>query len=113
MSRPRSAIPANPDPEIFSLPGPQAIRKMVFPCQRLQLQDAARILGCSYLTIYRRSIRGNLGFDVRVDPETGHRYVLVDDLIQYIFPADSGGETRLVIPPAGKKKRGRPRNPVF
>lgn len=115
MPQPRSAIPEDPSPDIFSMPGPQAIRKLFFPRQRIQLQDAARILGISYLTVYRRSIRGNLGLEVRTDPETGHRFVLVDDLIRYLFPGESGegtGGTRLVIPPGGKKKRGRPRSPV-
>lgn len=112
MSQPRSAIPVNPDPEIFKLPGPQAMRRLVWPAQRLQLQDAAKFMNVSYITVYRRSLRGTLGLEVWTDPHTGKRYVMVEDLIRYLYPGETAGEARLVIPNPGKKKRGRPRSPV-
>ncbi len=91
------------------LSGAEALRNHFNPRQRLRLKEAAQCVGLSYSRFFRRVQAGTLGLRVRKD-EIGERFVLLDDLISYIFPP-SETETISSSSPA-KKKVGRPRKPV-
>jgi hypothetical protein len=88
------------------LSGPDALRAYYFPRQILHLNEASQCLNMSYPHFYRRIRAGTLGLRIRKN-EVGERYVLLDDLIAYLFPpADQPSSS-----PASTRKRGpgRPR----
>ena len=90
------------------LSGPDALRAYFAPRQVLRLKEAALILNLSYSHFFRRIQAGTLGLKIRKN-EVGERFVLLDDLILYLFPA-SGPDSASSAPPPTKKKLGRPRN---
>ncbi len=88
------------------LSGPQALRVFFFPRQVLRLKESAECLGMSYAHFFRRIQAGTLDLRIRKN-EVGERYVLLDDLISYIFPPSEPDSSS---PPSAKKaKPGRPR----
>ena len=98
----------NPSTVIPSgLSGPDALRAYFAPRQVLRLKEAAACVGMSYSHFFRRVHAGTLGLKIRKN-EIGERYVLLDDLISYIFPtteqATSASPTK-----KAKAKLGRPR----
>jgi hypothetical protein len=103
-------------PKDFSFPGPEALRAYFFPRQTIQIQEAARVLGIGREAMYRGSAAG-LKFSRRPG---GRQFVLLDDLISYLFPSHQpeNPETTTTssencpngaIGAMEKKKTGRPR----
>ena len=90
------------------LSGPEALRAYFAPRQVLQLKESAECLGLSYSHFYRRVQAGTLNLRIRKN-EIGERYVLLDDLIRYIFPPTEQDSSS--PPPARKRGPGRPRKP--
>ena len=88
------------------LSGPDALRAFFAPRQRLRLKESALCVGLSYSRFYRRIQDGTLGLRVRTD-EIGERYVLLSDLIVYLFPEEQPAQPS--ITPPVKRKLGRPR----
>ena len=87
------------------LSGSAALRAYFAPRQILKLKETATILGLSYSHFYRRVQAGTLNLKVRKN-EIGERFVLLDDLILYLFP----DVTDSASPPTPAKRRpGRPR----
>jgi len=96
--------------EFSSLSGPQALRAHFFPRQTLQIQEAAKILGVARETLYRRSYRGTNG--LKISGGNGSRqYVLLEDLIAYLFPSSINNTDAPSAPPQPEpiRKVGRPR----
>ncbi|MHB8422323.1 MAG: hypothetical protein ACYDAM_06065 [Leptospirales bacterium] len=93
---------------IAGLSGPQALRDFFNPRQVLKLKEAAQVLNYSYSHFFRRIQAGTLGLRIRKN-EIGERFVLLDDLIAYLFPPAEHFPSP--TPPA-KKKPGRPRKNV-
>ena len=89
------------------LSGPDAFRAYFFPRQILRLNESAECLGMSYSHFFRRVQAGTLGLKIRKN-EVGERFVLLDDLIAYIFPPTE--QANLPSTPHKKAKAGRPRN---
>lgn len=87
--------------------GPQSLREYFAPRQVLRLKEAAACIGMSYSHFFRRVQAGTLGLKIRKN-EIDERFVLLDDLILYLFPA-SGTDSASSSPPSSKKKPGRPR----
>jgi predicted DNA-binding transcriptional regulator AlpA len=88
------------------LSGPQALREFFDPRQVLRLKEAAQVLNLSYSHFFRRIQAGTLDLRIRKN-EIGERYVLLDDLITYIFPPT---EESLSSPTLARKRGpGRPR----
>lgn len=87
------------------LSGPDALRAYFAPRQVLRLKEAALCLNLSYSHFFRRIQAGTLNLKIR-ENEVGERFVLIDDLISYIFPPT---EQATYSPPIVKKKLGRPR----
>lgn len=100
LNRPSTVTPPG-------LSGPDALRAYFFPRQVLRLNESAECLGMSYSHFFRRVQAGTLALKIRKN-EVGERFVLLDDLISYIFPA-SGTDSATSSPPSAKKKPGRPR----
>lgn len=97
--------------------GPEALRSFFFPRQVLQIQEAARILGIGREALYKRIWRGDHSLKIRKFPG-GRQYVLLDDLISYLFYSESPKSKELnssQLPNCTigvmeeKKRRGRPR----
>ena len=93
---------------IAGLSGPDALRAYFFPRQVLRLNESAECLGMTYSHFFRRVQAGTLGLKIRKN-EVGERFVLLDDLIAYIFPPEESASSPL---PSPKAKIGRPRKPV-
>lgn len=90
---------------IAGLSGPQALRDFFNPRQVLKLKEAAQVLNYSYSHFFRRIQAGTLSLKIRKN-EIGERYVLLDDLISYLFsPAE---ESTSSLTPK-KRGPGRPR----
>ena len=90
------------------LSGKDRLRAYFEPRQVLRLKEAAQCIGQSYSYFFRGVQAGTLGLKIRKN-EAGQRYVLLDDLITYIFPSE---ESPSSPPPAKKAKPGRPRKNV-
>ena len=90
------------------LSGPDALRAYFAPRQVLRLKEAALCLNYSYSHFFRRIQAGTLTLKIRKN-EVGERFVLIDDLISYIFPPT---EQATSSPSPAKKKLGRPRKTV-
>jgi hypothetical protein len=93
------------------LSGPDVLREYFAPRQRLRLWEAAKCIDLSYSRFFRRIQAGTLNLRVRTD-ELGSRYVLLDDLISYIFfPADihQPDTDPHSLQPSKKRGPGRPR----
>lgn len=87
------------------LSGPDALRAYFAPRQRLRLKEAALCLNYSYSHFFRRVQAGTLNLQIRKN-EVGERYVLIDDLVTYIYPPS---EQATSSSPPKKAKAGRPR----
>ncbi len=90
------------------LSGPDALRAYFAPRQVLRLKESAECLGMSYSHFFRRVQSGTLDLKIRKN-EVGERFVLLDDLIQYLYPDDTSTEHQSE---AKRKKVGRPRKSV-
>ena len=90
------------------LSGPDALRAHFAPRQILRLNESAECLGMSYSHFFRRLQVGTLDLRIRKN-EVGERFVLLDDLISYIFPSEEFPSSPL---PTKKSKPGRPRKNV-
>ena len=90
------------------LSGPDALRAYFAPRQVLRLKEAALVLNLSYSHFFRRIQAGTINLRIRKN-EVGERFVLLDDLILYLFPF-TGTDSASPSPPSVKKKSGRPRN---
>ena len=91
------------------LSGPDFLRAFFALRQILRLKEAAECLGMSYSHFFRRVQAGTLGLKIRKN-EAGERYVLLDDLILYLYPPS---DPALSSPPESQKRKpGRPRNSV-
>ena len=86
------------------LSGPDALRAHFAPRQILRLNETSQVLGMSYPHFYRRVQAGTLDLRIRKN-EVGERYVLLDDLISYLFPPEESTSS----PMPAKRKPGRPR----
>ena len=91
-------------PSNAGLSGPDALWAYFEPRQVLRLKEASEVLGMSYPHFYRRVQAGTLGLRIRKN-EVGERFVLLEDLILYIFPPEESTSSQ--TPP--KRKPGRPR----
>lgn len=99
-------------PENFHFSGPEALRAYFFPRQTVQIQEAARVIGVGREAMYRGSADG-LKFSRR---PSGRQFVLLDDLIAYLFPSSqpenpepSTTSSENYTIGATEKKPGRPR----
>lgn len=88
------------------LSGSAALRAYFAPRQVLRLNESAQCLGLSYSHFFRRIQAGTLGLKIRTN-EVGERFVLLDDLIVYLFPPTERASSP--PPPAKKRGPGRPR----
>ena len=69
----------------FELAGPALLRKTFYPRQRLTITELSQVIGLSRDRIYKRIRAGK--FDLRVRRnECGTPFVLLDDLIAYLYP---------------------------
>lgn len=93
---------------IAGLSGPDALRAYFAPRQILRLNETAQVLNYSYSHFFRRIQAGTLSLRIRKN-EVGERFVLLDDLIAYIFPPTEESPSPT---PAKKRGPGRPRKAV-
>lgn len=93
----------------IGLSGADALRAFFGLRQVLRLNESAECLGLSYSHFFRRIQAGTLSLKIRTN-EVGERFVLLDDLIAYIFPPTE--EASSTPPPAKKRGPGRPRKAV-
>jgi hypothetical protein len=92
---------------IASLPGPERIRMMFWPAHKVGLSQASKVINLSVSRMSRRRRAGTLSLKISQD-EYGKFFVLVDDLVDYLYP--SLGQAASPVPlPAPKRGRGRPR----
>lgn len=100
-------------PQDFSASGPALIRKFFFPRQRLKLSDLPQVLGLSRDRIYLRIKNGQFDLKIRKD-EVGRPFILLEDLIAYLFPEEKKDVTPVtpVSPETQKRPVGRPRKAV-
>lgn len=87
------------------LSGPDALRAYFAPRQVLRLNETSEVLGLSYSHFFRRIQAGTLSLRIRKN-EVGERFVLLDDLIAYLFPPAEESPSSM---PAKKRGPGRPR----
>lgn len=73
--------------DLLEMSGPARVRAMFFPKVRVGLGEVSRILGMSYMQIYKRMREGTISIQVRKE-KGGHPFVMVDDLIAYLYPSD-------------------------
>jgi len=90
------------------LSGPDALRAYFAPRQVLRLNETAQVLNYSYSHFFRRIQAGTLSLRIRKN-EVGERFVLLDDLIAYLFPPTEQDSSS---PSPAKKRPGRPRKTV-
>jgi hypothetical protein len=88
--------------------GADALRAYFFPRQVLRLNETAQCLGLSYSRFYRRVEAGTLTLRIQKN-EVGERYVLLDDLIHYLFgpPTEQANSSPQKVQ---KRGPGRPRS---
>lgn len=91
------------------LSGADALCAYFAPRQVLRLNETAQVLNLSYSHFYRRVQAGTLALKIRKN-ELGERFVLLSDLISYLFSPSE--QTPSSPPPALKKRPGRPRKAV-
>lgn len=104
-AKPKKSSPLTP-----GLSGPDALRAFFAPRQVLRLKEAALCIGLTYPHFFRRLQAGTLDLKIRKN-EVQERFVLLDDLILYLFP-DSGTDSASSSPPVKKRGPGRPRKSV-
>lgn len=92
-------------------PGALLLAQQFQPKHRLSITDVCPVLGLSRDGLYKRIRTGKIALRIRKD-ELGRQFVLLFDLIAYLFPEVSDSLTALpsgtLEPPANKRKRGRP-----
>nr|EES52025.1 MAG: hypothetical protein UBAL3_94580001a [Leptospirillum ferrodiazotrophum] len=76
-------------PQNFNFSGPEALRAYFFPRQTVQIQEAARIIGVGREAIYKRQWRGNTALRLSRRPGSKRQFILLDDLISYLFPPEN------------------------
>lgn len=98
-----------PSDSSLELSGPASLRSAYFPLQRLKLSEVSKILGLSYSRLCARRREGSLDLKISAD-EVGQPFVLLDDLIAYLYPRPTPGLSPVLVPPETKKRGpGRPR----
>ena len=98
-----------------SLPlGAILLAQQFHPRHKLSIPDVCPVLGLSRDGLYKRIRTGTIGLRIRKD-ELGKQWVLLSDLISYLFPETES----MTAMPSGmpeitveKRKRGRPRKAV-
>lgn len=100
---PQKSSPLTP-PTPPGLSGVDFLRAYFAPRQRLRLKEAAGCIGLSFSQFFRREREGTLGLRIRKD-EIGERYVLLNDLVSYLFPDEDSGHALMPT----KMRPGRPR----
>ncbi len=114
---PKNAFLYTNPPNNFFASGPESLRAYFFPRQVLQIQETARILGIRREALYKRLWRGDKSLKIRKSPG-GRQYILLDDLISYLFDSETTKNKELESPSSSncthsvleeRKKRGRPR----
>jgi hypothetical protein len=103
-------IDSNINLSIFSLEGPAAVRAQFFPRQRITIIEAGKILGIGYHQIWRLNKAGRLRLRIRTC-DADRSYILLDDLIQYLF-SSAENTVSSHTKKTEKKKLGRPRKSV-
>ncbi len=91
--------------DLLELSGPARLRAMFFPKFKLKLSEVAPVLGLTYLQFYKRMKKGTISIHIKKE-NGGHPFVMVDDLIDYLYPADALSPSWR---PEPKKGPGRPR----
>ncbi len=118
MQMPAQAFRWTNPPQDFTFSGPEALRAYFFPRQTIQIQEAARIIGVGREALYKRQWRGDESLKIRKRPGNGRQFILLDDLISYLFPSSipENPELQTTSPEnytngvaVEGKKRGRPR----
>lgn len=104
-STPQKSSPLTPP----GLSGPDYLRAHFAPRQVLRLKEAALVLDLSYPHFYRRIQAGTLALKIRKN-EVGERFVLLEDLIAYLFPPSEFNLSPSAHPTP--KRLGRPRKSV-
>ena len=115
---PKQAFRWTNSPQKFQHSGPEALRAFFFPRQIVQIQEAARIIGISRESLYKRQWRGDHSLKIRKPPGKGRQFIILEDLIAFLFPHET--DEKIDLPAtlsvnyingvvAEKKKRGRPR----
>ena len=92
-------------------PGALLLAQQFHPRHKLSIPDVSPVLGMSRDGLYKRIRTGTIGLRIRRD-ELGKQWILLSDLIIYLFPEISELPSGL---PSGmpeitveKRKRGRP-----
>ena len=98
---------SHPTPQKSSSPasglsGADALRAYFAPRMIIHMKEAAAVLNLSYSHFFRRLRDGTLNLKVRKN-EVGERFVLLEDLILYLFPESASTPTQT------KRRPGRPR----
>ena len=94
-------------------PGALLLAQQFQPKHRLTIQDVCPVLGLSRDGLYKRLRMGKLNLKIRND-EYGKKFILLSDLISYLFPEISDSLTAMPsgtpeLPFAKEKSRpGRP-----
>ena len=103
-------------PEHFHFSGPEALRAYFFPRQAIQIQEAARVIGKGREALYKRQWRGDNSLKISKPPGSGRQFILLDDLIAYLFPpenplptAPANATSECTNGVTAKSKPGRPR----
>ncbi len=92
-------------------PGALLLAQQFHPRHKLSVPDVSPVLGLSRDGFYKRLRMGKLSLRIRQD-ECGKKFILLSDLIAYLFPEISESMTALPSgmpePLVEKRKRGRP-----
>ena len=96
----------------FELSGPALLRKAFYPRQRLTITELSAIIGLSRDRLYKRIVAGKLNLKVQKN-ECGLPFVLLEDVIQYLYPNHVPSLSPALSPDPGpapvKRRPGRPR----
>ena len=96
----------------FDLPGPALLRKTFHPRQRLSITELSQVVGLSRDRIYKRIRAGKFNLPIQRN-ECGIPFVLLEDVIQYLYPNHTPSLSPACHPdqPENKPRRGpgRPR----
>ena len=110
---PRPAHRSRCMPNITFPPGAILLAQQFHPRHKLSIPDVSPVLGMSRDGLYKRIRTGKIGLKVRRD-ELGKQWILLSDLIAYLFPeiSDSISMTAMpseaLFPSQEKRKRCRP-----
>ena len=95
--------------DLFDLSGPARIRASFGQAHKISLVQAGGPLDLTYSRLFRRVKEGTIALKVRKD-EQGRMFVLVEDLITYLYGSDSKDSvSESKTPTTTKRGPGRPR----